>query len=69
VEDDASLCNAVRRLLKSAQCRVITFASAEEFVQSDFQGSPDCLLEDIRLPGISGFELQEQLLASGTQIP
>jgi FixJ family two-component response regulator len=69
VEDDTSLCNAVRRLLRSAQYRVITFASAEEFRQSDFKSSPGCLLLDIRLPGISGFELQEELLASGVQVP
>jgi FixJ family two-component response regulator len=69
VEDDTSLCNAVRRLLRSAQYRVITFATAEEFRQSDFKNSPGCLLLDIRLPGISGFELREELLASGAQMP
>jgi FixJ family two-component response regulator len=69
VEDDTSLRNAVRRLLRAAQYRVITFASAEEFYQSDFKSSPGCLLLDIRLPGISGFELREELLASGAQMP
>jgi FixJ family two-component response regulator len=69
VEDDMSLRNAVRRLLRAAQYRVITFASAEEFRQSDFKSSPGCLLLDIRLPGISGFELREELLASGVQMP
>jgi len=69
VEDDTSLCNAVRRLLKSAHYRVLTFASAEEFRQSDFKSSPGCLLLDIMLPGISGFELREELLASGAQMP
>jgi FixJ family two-component response regulator len=69
VEDDTSLCNAVRRLLRSAQYRVITFASAEEFRQSDFKSNPGCLLLDIRLPGISGFELQEELFASGVRMP
>jgi FixJ family two-component response regulator len=69
VEDDTSLRNAVRRLLRAAQYRVITFASAEEFRKSDFKSSPGCLLLDIRLPGISGFELREELLASGAQMP
>ncbi len=69
VEDDTSLCIAMRRLLKSAQYRVITFTSAEEFYRSDFKNSPGCLLLDIRLPGISGFELQELLIASGVQMP
>ena len=69
VEDDTSLRNAVRRLLKCAQYRVLAFASAEEFYGSDFKDNPGCLLLDIRLPGLSGFELQEQLLASGMQMP
>ena len=69
VEDDTSLRNAVRRLLRSAQYRVVTFPSAEEFYRSDFKSSPGCLLLDIRLPGINGFDLQEQLIASGVQMP
>jgi FixJ family two-component response regulator len=69
VDDDTSVCTAVRRLLKSAQYRVHTFTSAEEFRQSDFKSRPGCLLLDIRLPGISGFEFQQELLASGVRMP
>ena len=69
VDDDASVCNALRRLLRSARYRVHTFASAEEFRRTDFTGSPGCLLLDIMLPGIGGFELQEQLLSSGVRMP
>jgi FixJ family two-component response regulator len=69
VEDDTSLRNAVRRLLMSARYRVLTFASAEEFQRSEFRTSPGCLLLDIRLPGISGFELQAQLLSAGIRMP
>ena len=69
VEDDTSLRTAVRRLLRSAQYRVLTYASAEEFYRSDFKTSPGCLILDIRLPGISGFELQAQLLDSGIRMP
>jgi FixJ family two-component response regulator len=58
LEDDTSLCNAESRLLKSAQYRVITFELAEQFRQSDFKRSTDCLLLDIRLPVIGGIELQ-----------
>lgn len=68
VEDDSSLRNAVRRLLRSAHYRVLAFASAEEFCRSEYKSIPGCLLLDIRLPGISGFELQEQLLASGVKM-
>ena len=69
VDDDASVCRAVRRLLKSAQYRVHTFASAEEFRLSGFKDRPGCLLLDVRLPGMSGFELREELLASGARMP
>lgn len=69
VEDDASLRTAVRRLLRSANYRVLTFASAEEFHRSDFKTNPGCLLLDIRLPGISGFELQARLLDAGIRMP
>jgi two-component system response regulator FixJ len=56
VDDDASIRTAVRRLLKSAGFSVLTFSSAEELLQSDFKGKPGCLLLDIRLPGMSGYE-------------
>ena len=69
VEDDASLRNAVGRLLRSAHYRVLPFASAEEFIRSVFTSIVGCLLLDIKLPGISGFELLEQLHASGMQMP
>lgn len=69
VEDDASLRSAVERLLRSAYYRVLTFASAEEFCRSDLRTIRGCLLLDIRLPGISGFELQAQLLNAGIRMP
>lgn len=69
VEDDASLRNAVSRLLRSAQYRVLTFESAEAFYRSECKTRPGCLLLDIRLPGISGFELQVRLLDSGIRMP
>lgn len=68
VEDDTSLCNAIRRLLQCAKYHVLTFASAEEFYRSDYIRTPGCLLLDIKLPGMSGFELQEQLLATGVKM-
>jgi FixJ family two-component response regulator len=69
VDDDASVCNALRRLLKSANYRVQTYGSAEEFRLADFKSNPGCLVLDIRLPGISGFELQEELQATGVRMP
>jgi two-component system response regulator FixJ len=69
VDDDASIRTAVRRLLKSAGFSVLTFSSAEELMQSDFKEKPGCLLLDIRLPGMSGYELLEQFLAFGVKTP
>ena len=69
VDDDVSVRSAVRRLLRSAQYLVRTFASAEEFRQTDYRSFRGCLLLDIRLPGMSGFELQEELLAKGMHMP
>ncbi len=69
VDDDASIRTAVRRLLKSAGFSVRVFTSAEEFLQSDFKTEAGCLILDIRLPGMSGYELLEQFLASGVHVP
>ncbi len=69
VDDDASVRNALRRLLRSAHYLVQTYGSAEEFRLADFKGNPGCLVIDIRLPGISGFELQEELQATGVRMP
>jgi FixJ family two-component response regulator len=69
VEDDASPCNAESRMLRSAQYRVITFNPAEEFRQSDFKKRHGFFLLDIRLPVVSGIEIQGQLLTSGAQMP
>lgn len=69
VDDDLSVRTALQRLLRSSQYRVHTFASAEELRRSNFKSSPGCLLLDIKLPGIGGFEFQEELIASGVQLP
>ena len=69
VDDDASIRTAMRRLLKSAGFSVLTFSSAEDFLQSDFKTKTGCLILDIRLPGMSGYELLEQFLASGVRVP
>ena len=69
VDDDASWRTSVQRLLSAAGYRVMLYASAEEFYRSDFKTSPGCLILDIRLPGISGFELQARLIASGVRMP
>ena len=69
VEDDPSFLRALRRLLSGAGFSVATFASAEEFLASDSAGGTACLVLDVHLRGMSGFDLQEQLATAGRRIP
>jgi CheY-like chemotaxis protein len=62
IEDDESYRVAVRRLLKSEGFRVQSFASAEEFLNSGQQQETGCLISDIRMPGMSGLDLQAKLV-------
>jgi two-component system response regulator FixJ len=69
VDDDESVRASLKLLIESNGYPVFTFESAEDFLQSDFTGSPACLVLDIHLPGMSGFDLQKQLVKSQTRIP
>ena len=69
VDDDISVCRALRRLIQSAGYAVETFASAREFLNSSPEGRTACLVLDIHLGEMSGFELQERLAADQAAIP
>src|SRR3974390_3447871 len=69
VDDDASLCHAMDRLLRAAGFQPFTYPFAETFLQDQERARPDCILLDIQLGGMSGFELQTRLAASGSTIP
>jgi len=69
VEDDPSFLRALRRLLSGAGFSVATFASAEEFLASESAGETACLVLDVHLGGMSGFDLQQQLATAGRLIP
>jgi FixJ family two-component response regulator len=69
VDDDPSVCSALRRLLQTAAMEVETFISAEEFLRSTLGRDPDCLVLDIRMPGMTGPELRDRLRAMGRYIP
>ena len=69
VEDDPSFLRALRRLLSAAGFSVATFASAEEFLASDSAGGTACLVLDVHLGGMSGFDLQHTLATAGAPIP
>jgi len=65
IEDDESVRRALRRLIRAAGLNAVTFSTAEEFLRSSAQPAPACLILDVRLPGMSGLELQKQLGAQG----
>src|SRR5215472_1397578 len=69
IEDDESYRVAVQRLLKSAGFSVQSFASAEDFLSSGRQHETGCLITDIRMPGMSGLDLQAKLNADRCPIP
>jgi FixJ family two-component response regulator len=69
IEDDESYRVAVQRLLKSAGLAVQSFGSAEAFLESGQQHETGCLISDIRMPGMSGLELQSKLNSDHCPIP
>src|SRR6266851_2685611 len=69
VDDDDLMRSALEGLLKAAGLPAQTFASAEEFLKSGQQRQAGCLITDIRMPGMSGLELQARLSAERCRIP
>jgi len=69
IDDDESVCRSLRRLMKSVGHNVRTFTSAEDFLNQGCQNAPGCLVLDVRMPGMSGLELQEKLAESGSTMP
>ena len=69
VDDDASVRDALERLIRSVGLRVELFGSAQEFLQRGRPGVPSCLVLDVRLPGKSGFDLQRELAEANIDIP
>lgn len=69
VDDDPSVRRALHRLVQSAGYTVQTFASADEFLDSLPGPRAACLVLDIHLDGMSGFDLQERLVADGVGVP
>lgn len=69
VDDDDSMRDALQGLLKAVGLSAQAFASAEEFLKSGQHRQTACLIADIRMPGMSGLELQAQLNAENCRIP
>jgi FixJ family two-component response regulator len=69
VDDDESVRTAMGRLVRSLGYRSHEFASAEAFLASPQRAETSCLIADIQMPGMSGLDLQEALLAQGHRLP
>jgi FixJ family two-component response regulator len=69
IDDDEAVRNSLRLLVKSVGLPVRVFASAQEFLPAYDAQQPGCLILDIRMPGMSGLELQQQLNLRGATIP
>jgi serine/threonine protein kinase len=69
VDDDESIRESLSSLIRSVGLRVETFASAQDFLQSRGEDVPGCLVLDVRLPGLSGLDLQRQLAGANSHTP
>jgi FixJ family two-component response regulator len=69
VDDDASVCEAIQGFVEASGFAAEAFSSAEEFLQSELLNETACLITDVQLPGMSGFQLQNQLSVPGSRIP
>jgi len=69
VDDDRAIREATRSLLASVGLQVQTFGTAQEFLRAKRPDAPACLVLDVRLPGLSGLDLQRELASAGSPIP
>ena len=69
VDDDRSMCEALERLLRTVGLKAHTFGSAHEFMSTKRPDVPSCLVLDVRLPGLSGLDLQRRLVDMDPPIP
>jgi FixJ family two-component response regulator len=69
VDDDEPLREALGSVMKAAGFATNTFATAEEFLESATQRETACLILDVRLPGMSGIELQQRLAGADSRVP
>ena len=69
VDDDPLIRDALEQLIKSVGLKAYTFSSAREFLEEDLPDGPCCLILDIRMPGLSGLDLQDELAKKALTIP
>jgi FixJ family two-component response regulator len=69
IDDDAHMRAAIQRLLKSAGLHTESFSAPDDFLRQQLPHGPRCLVLDVRLPGMSGLDVQRRLNEAGVQIP
>jgi FixJ family two-component response regulator len=69
VDDDKSVRESANSLIRSLGYATATFASGEEFLESGCLSDTECLVADVRMPGMSGVDLQSRLIANGNRTP
>ena len=69
IDDDAGVREAIQGLLKSVGLRSESFASPQEFLKNWRSNGPSCLVLDVRLPGVSGLDVQHHLAEAGVHVP
>lgn len=69
VDDDVLVRRAIQRLIQSTGLEAETFASAQEFLDFEFRDKNACLIADVKMPGLTGLELQQKMLARGYELP
>lgn len=69
VDDDPAVCSALRRLIRSVGLEAETFTSARDFLEAKHANAPGCVVLDVRLPDLSGLNLQEKLAEADIDLP
>ncbi len=69
VDDDPLIRDSLEQLIKSVGLKAYTFSSAQEFLEKDLPDEPGCLILDIRMPRLSGLDLQDELAQKGLTLP
>jgi len=69
IDDDLSMRESLKNLIRSVGLRAEAFGSADEFLGSQRMEGPGCLVLDVRMPGMSGLDLQKRMVEAGTDIP
>ena len=69
IDDDRSVREAVKSLIRSLGYEAVTFASAEEYLGADGAHDSECIITDVQMPGMTGIDLQDRLVADGYRRP